>query len=480
MKRISLSEIIDECPGAVIVNESAGNQEAEVSGVSHDSRSVAKGDLFACISGEKHDGHIYAAEAVKEGADALLVERQLDLAVPQVVVSNVRKALGAASAAVYGHPSRKIKVVGVTGTAGKTTVTQALAQTLRACDASAGVIGTLDGSHTTPEAPEFQKTLSEMQGRGEEWACVEISSHGLEFGRVGGTEFAGSVFTNLSPEHLDFHEDMEQYFLAKRRLFDQTRGLSVVSVVDEWGKRLASELMKLDLQDVVAVDPDMIGNPNLDAAISSFTWRGHRVRTRLLGMFNLFNLLLVGETLKGFGFDENSIASGLEKVEPVRGRMEPVTVPGSDLAVIVDYSHKSEALAQALQTLRGFSGGRVWVVFGAGGDRDPQKRPLMGQIAAELADEVVVTSDNPRSEEPADIAAEIVSGIEAGSATPRVLLQRAEAIQFAIDHAADGDSILIAGKGHETYQIVGSEERPFDDVKAAKEALLERARTPRS
>jgi len=184
--------------------------------------------------------------------------------------------------------------------------------------------------------------------------------------------------------------------------------------------------------------------------------------------------------LKGFGFDENSIASGLEKVEPVRGRMEPVTVPGSDLAVIVDYSHKSEALAQALQTLRGFSGGRVWVVFGAGGDRDPQKRPLMGQIAAELADEVVVTSDNPRSEEPADIAAEIVSGIEAGSATPRVLLQRAEAIQFAIDHAADGDSILIAGKGHETYQIVGSEERPFDDVKAAKEALLERARTPRS
>jgi UDP-N-acetylmuramoyl-L-alanyl-D-glutamate--2,6-diaminopimelate ligase len=194
----------------------------------------------------------------------------------------------------------------------------------------------------------------------------------------------------------------------------------------------------------------------------------------------LFNLLLVGETLKGLGLEEEMIASGLEKVEPVRGRMELLAVPGSDIAVIVDYSHKPEPLALALRTLRSVSSGRVWVVFGAGGDRDPKKRPLMGQIAAELADEIVVTSDNPRSEDPSDIAKEIVSGMDRGSTSPKILLERTDAIQFAISHATKGDSILIAGKGHETYQITGSEQRPFDDTKVAKEALLAKLGTSHS
>ncbi len=480
MKRISLTEVADECRGALMADDTTTDERLEVSGVSHDSRSVAQGDLFACISGANYDGHNYATEAVTGGASALLVEQQLNLAIPQIVVPDVRKAVGLASAAVYGHPSKQMKVIGITGTAGKTTVSQAIAQTLKACGASAGVIGTLEGSHTTPEAPEFQKMLSQMQSRGDEWVCVEVSSHGLEFGRVQGTEFAASVFTNLSPEHLDFHEDMEQYFLAKRRLFEQRNSLAVVSVVDEWGRRLVGELQGIGHEDLVVVEPNMVENPTVDVEMSSFIWRGHQVRTRLLGMFNLFNLLLVGETLKGLGLEEEMIASGLEKVEPVRGRMELLAVPGSDIAVIVDYSHKPEPLALALRTLRSVSSGRVWVVFGAGGDRDPKKRPLMGQIAAELADEIVVTSDNPRSEDPSDIAKEIVSGMDRGSTSPKILLERTDAIQFAISHATKGDSILIAGKGHETYQITGSEQRPFDDTKVAKEALLAKLGTSHS
>lgn len=474
MKPISLAEIADECSGALMVDHATPDGRLEVSGVTHDSRSVTQGDLFVCIDGANHDGHSYAPEAIKGGAAALLVERQLNLAIPQIVVPNVRKAIGVTSAAIYGHPSKQMKVIGITGTAGKTTVAQATAQTLKACGASASVIGTLEGSHTTPEAPEFQKMLSQMQSRGDEWVCVEVSSHGLEFGRVHGTEFAASVFTNLSPEHLDFHDDMEQYFLAKRRLFDQRSALAVISVVDEWGKRLARELEEIEHKDLVVVESNKIENPTLNLEISGFSWRGHQIRTRLLGMFNLFNLLLVGETLKGLGLEEEIIASGLEKVEPVKGRMELLTAPRSDIAVIVDYSHKPEALAQALRTLRSVTSGRVWVVFGAGGDRDPKKRPLMGQIAAELADEIVVTSDNPRSEDPSDIAKEIVSGMDGENTTPKIFLERADAIQFAIGHAGKGDSILIAGKGHETYQITGSEQIPFDDTKVAKEALLTR------
>ena len=477
MKRISLAEIAHQCPGARMVDGTATDEIVKISGVNHDSRSVGQGDLFACISGAEHDGHSYAIEAINGGAAALLVERELNLAIPQVVVPDVRKSIGFASAAVYGHPSKQMKVIGITGTAGKTTVAQALAQTLKACGESAGVIGTLEGSHTTPEAPEFQKKLSQMQSRGDEWVCVEVSSHGLEFGRVQGTEFAASVFTNLSPEHLDFHKDMEQYFLAKRRLFDQRSGLAVVSVADKWGKRLVRELQEIRHQGLVAVEPSMVENPKLNVQRSSFIWRGHQIRTRLLGRFNLSNLLLVGETLKGLGLEEEMVASGLEKVEPIKGRMELVTVPGSEIAVIVDYSHKPEALAQALRTLRSVSSGHVWVVFGAGGDRDPQKRPLMGQIAAELADEIVVTSDNPRSEDPSDIAEQIVSGMDERSTGPKILLERAEAIQFAVNHATTGDSVLIAGKGHETYQITGTEQRPFDDTKVAQEALLKRVGT---
>jgi len=477
MNSTPLTEIADHCKGVQIALRDALAEGVGVSGVCHDSRVVAEGDLFACITGAEHDGHAHALDAIRQGAVALLVERQLDLDVPQLIVPDVRKAVGYASSAVYGYPSTKLKVIGVTGTAGKTTVAHALAETLQATDSPAGVLGTLEGHHTTPEAPDFQKALSRIHSQGNEWACVEVSSHGLDYGRVEGTEFAGAVFTNLSVEHLDFHQDMETYFLAKRRLFERSTGLAVVAVVDLWGERLANELKTSQHQELVVVKPNMVENPVLDVEASTFEWRGLKIRTPLLGLFNMFNLVVVGETLKGFGIDDEVVAGGLETVKPVKGRMEPVAVPGSDLAVIVDYSHKPEALAQALNAVRSFSAGRVWLVFGAGGNRDSAKRPLMGQIASELADEIIVTSDNPRSEEPSEIAAEIVSGIKIETAKSKVLLDRADAIHFAVNRAQSGDSILIAGKGHETYQEIGNEQRPFDDVKVAKEALLERVRT---
>ena len=480
MNSTPLTEVADQCNGTPIGVPETPLQDVGVSGVCHDSRVVAQGDLFACISGAEHDGHLYASEAITQGAAALLVERQLDVAVPQLLVPDVRKAVGYAASAVYGYPSTKLKVIGVTGTAGKTTVVHALAETLQATALPAGVLGTLEGTHTTPEAPDFQKALSNMHKRGDEWACVEVSSHGLEYGRVEGTEFAAAVFTNLSAEHLDFHQDMETYFLAKRRLFEQTNGVAVVGVVDEWGERLANEIRELGHQELVVVKPNMVEGPVLGVATSSFEWRGHKVRTPLLGSFNMFNLVIVGETLVSLGIEDEVVAQGLGEVRPVKGRMEPLRVQGSDISVIVDYSHKPEALSVALEAVRRFSTGRVWVVFGAGGNRDSTKRPLMGQIASELADEIIVTSDNPRFEEPSEIAEQIVGGIEGGTARSKVLLDRAEAIHFAVNHAESGDSILIAGKGHETYQLIGSEERPFDDVEMAKEAIQVRVGTPTS
>ncbi|MDP7068684.1 MAG: UDP-N-acetylmuramoyl-L-alanyl-D-glutamate--2,6-diaminopimelate ligase [Acidimicrobiales bacterium] len=474
MAGISLEEITQVCGEASLVNTEGSSSELRIVGISHDSRLVAEGDLFACIPGTRSDGHAHAAEALMGGAAALLVERRLEYAVPQILVSDVRKVIGPVAATVYGNPSNSMRVVGVTGTAGKTTTVHALAEALEACGAQAGVIGTLDGGHTTPEAPEMQRALASMRDSAKEWACVEVSSHGLDFGRVEGVEFAATVFTNLSAEHLDFHKDMEAYYQAKRRLFHKESQYAIISIIDDWGKRLVTELKGLGHEGLVVVDPEMVQSPKLEADGSTFVWRGHQIKSALLGKFNLLNLLIAGETLRAFGWDEDAIAQGLERVSPVKGRMEPVVVPDSGVAVVVDYSHKPQALAEALKAVRDLSGGRVWVVFGAGGERDAAKRPLMGEIAGTLADEIVITSDNPRSESAEAIAKDIVTGIGSGGTHYRVVLDRAEAIHLAIRDAEIGDIVLVAGKGHETHQIVGEQRRPFDDVSVSNEALLSR------
>ncbi len=474
MPGTSLEEIISSCRGASLANLDDPANILRVTGVTHDSRKVTQGDLFACVTGVNDDGHQYADEAVRGGARALLVERKLENVVPQIVVPNVREALGPASSIIYGEPSKSLNVIGVTGTAGKTTTVHALAQTLEACGKEAGVIGTLSGIHTTPEAPDLQRSLAVMRDNKKEWACLEVSSHALEFGRVKAVNFAATVFTNLSPEHLDFHKDMEAYFQAKRRLFDSESPIAVVSTSDAWGKRLASELQGAGHQGLVIADPELIENPKLEPSGSSFVWRGQEVKSSFLGGFNLMNLLVTAETLRALGWQQEAIVDGLQQISPVKGRMEPVTVPDSDVAVIVDYSHKPEALKEALQSVRGLCDRRIWVVFGAGGDRDPSKRPLMGEIARQLADEIVVTSDNPRSEVPIEIAKEIAAGIAIGATPYRIVLDRAEAIHEAIAEALPGDLVLVAGKGHESYQIIGGQTLPFDDVSVSQDALTRR------
>ena len=474
MAGISLEEIVMACQGASLSNLEDPESSIQVTGVTLDSRAVTQGDLFACVIGVHDDGHQYADEAVRKGACALLVERKLEHAIPQILVPNVREALGPASSVIHGEPSKKLKVIGVTGTAGKSTTVQVLADVLERCGTTADVLGTLTGDYTTPEAPELQRSLAKIRDENKEWACLEVSSHALEFDRVKGVDFEATVFTNLSPEHLDFHEDMEAYFQAKRRLFDFECPVAVVAVSDAWGKRLASELRGIGHEGLVVVDPQLIGNPKLTRSGSSFVWRGQEIETPFLGAFNLMNLLVAAETLRALGWQQEVIVEGLAHVSPVKGRMEPVTVPNSDLVVIVDYSHKPEALKEALRAVRGLCDRRLWVVFGAGGDRDPSKRPLMGAIATQLADEIIVTSDNPRSEVPIEIANEIAEGVGSSGTPYRIVLDRGEAIDTAITEAQPGDLVLIAGKGHETYQIVGEQRLPFDDAAVSRDALMRR------
>jgi|TARA_B110001454_G_scaffold29793_2_gene29147 UDP-N-acetylmuramoyl-L-alanyl-D-glutamate--2,6-diaminopimelate ligase len=468
----SLAEIVAQSGGQLLTQSPLEMGEVRLSGVSHDSRVARNGDLFACISGDQHDGHLFAAEALRAGALALLVERELDDAIPQVVVPNVRKALGPVAASIYGEPSKHLKVVGVTGTAGKTTTTQALAEVLKSCGESSSSMGTLDGQRTTPEAPELQRSFARLLKSGTDWVCMEVSSHGLELGRVDGTHFAAALFTNLSPEHLDFHGDMDAYFRAKRRLFDERTETAIVSVGDEWGRRLARELGTS--REVVEVDPKLIQDPRVTANGATFMWRDQEIETTLVGYFNLLNLLMAAETLNALRFDRADIARGLRQVQPVRGRMEPVSVARSDVCVLVDYAHKPAALSEALKAARSITAGSVWVVLGAGGDRDQKKRSMMGEIAAGLADEVIVTSDNPRSEDPADIANQIIVGTQRGRARSQIILDRADAIHLAIGEAVAGDLILVAGKGHETHQTIGQERRPFDDVAVCEQALATR------
>ncbi|HCB37717.1 MAG TPA: UDP-N-acetylmuramoyl-L-alanyl-D-glutamate--2,6-diaminopimelate ligase, partial [Acidimicrobiaceae bacterium] len=384
-----------------------------VSDVTHDSRQVRPGMLFACVAGANHDGHDFASEAVHAGAAALLVSRRLDsLTVPQLVVPDVRAALGPCAAAVHGHPSRRVCTIAVTGTAGKTTVSHALAAVLNAAGRRCAVLGTLHGTHTTPEATDLNRWLAARTaaGAGRPHAVVEVSSHALALGRVDAVEFAAGVFTNLSPEHLDFHGGMDAYFDAKVSLFDGRSALAVVNVGDEWGGRLRARIA--DRTPVHAYSPDDMTDVESSLAGLRFTWRGRRLASRLVGRANVENLAAVAATALALGLDEDAVAAGLEAVEPVPGRMQPVSAAAPGATVLVDYAHKPGALAAALAGARELTGvrepacdaGRLWVVFGAGGNRDHDKRAEMGRVAAELADVVVVTTDNPRTESAAAIA----------------------------------------------------------------------------
>src|SRR3954454_2745516 len=440
--------------------EVVGRAPVEVRDLAYDARTVTPGAVFFCVPGSQADGHDFARDAVAHGAVALVVERPLDVDVPQVVVRNARAAMAPAADVFFGEPTRELEVVGVTGTSGKTTTSHLLFAILAAAGRRPGLLGTVEARgggerrgvvRTTPEAIELQRVFREMLDAGDRSCAMEASSHASVLHRLDRVRFAVLVFTNLSQDHLDFHGDMESYFEAKRQLFlAEPRPLGVVNVGDDYGRRLAQEL------------PEAITFSAADATALD------GIDLKLRGRFNVENALGALYAARSLGIDDDAIRRGLESVRGVPGRFESVDV-GQPFHVIVDYAHKPDALEKVLRAARELAGERhVICVVGAGGDRDRGKRTVMGRLASELADVAIVTSDNPRSEDPEAIAAEIVSG---AAGEVEVELDRAAAIGRAVALAEPGDVVLIAGKGAEQGQEFADRTVPFDDREAAKEAL---------
>ncbi len=455
--------------GSGLLVQTVGDTSVDVGPVSMDSRKVAPGSLFACVPGTSVDGHAYAVSAVAEGAVALLCEHPLGLPVPQVVVTSVRQAMGPVCDVAYGHPSRDLLVAGVTGTNGKTTTCAFLASIFEASGWRARTIGTLTSRRTTPEAPDLHALLAEWRDRGGRAVAVEVSSHALDQHRTDAVTFAAGVFTNLSPEHLDYHHTMDAYFEAKARLFAPGRvGVAVVNGADPWGRRLA-ERVASGGDRLVTFSPADATQLQMEPGRSTFVWRGRPVTIRLGGAFNVTNAVAAAVCAEAMGAGTDAIVEGLAALESVEGRFQMVD-QGQPFAVIVDYAHTPDGLAQVLEAARQICAGRLVVVFGAGGDRDREKRPLMGAAAAAHADLVLVTSDNPRSEDPDSIIAEVISGA-AGAPNVRSETDRASAIATALATASSGDVVVIAGKGHEKGQEIGGRVQPFDDVEVASSAL---------
>jgi UDP-N-acetylmuramoyl-L-alanyl-D-glutamate--2,6-diaminopimelate ligase len=424
----------------------------DVADLAYDTRAVREGSLFFCVRGSRVDGHELAPQAVEAGATALVVERRLDLPVPQLQVASARAAMPAAAVAFFGDPSAQLEVVAVTGTNGKTTTAFLLDAILTAAGRRPALLTNIArriGGESratglnTPEAIDLQRLFREMVDAGDSACVMEATSIASAQGRLEGTRFAVLVFTNLTQDHLDFHGTMDDYFAAKRALFDQAER-AVVNVGDEWGRRLAAELPGAA---TFTPDDDLGG-----------------IDLKLRGAFNRANAAGAVAAARALGIGDDAIREGIESVAGVPGRFESVDA-GQPFAVIVDYAHTPDSLANVLRAARSVDNGRVIVVFGAGGDRDREKRPLMGRTAAELADRAIVTTDNPRSEDPAVIAAEVAHG------TLEVIVDRREAIAAALADAKAGDVVVIAGKGADTEMELDGHSIPFDDRGVALELL---------
>lgn len=446
----------------------------EITSVDFDSRAVHRGSLFCCVPGEHTDGHLHAAGAVAAGAVSLLCEHFVDLDVPQarVAAGAIRPAMATVASSFYDHPSRAMTMVGVTGTNGKTTVTQLVGAILTEAGIPTGVVGTLGGARTTPEAPLLQSHLAALRSGGTRAVAMEVSSHGLALHRVDGIRFDVAAFTNLSRDHLDHHRTMEEYFEAKAVLFAPERSkLAVVNVDDPWGRRLADRIAEKRLIPVRRSDASDLA---MSVGSSSFRWRGHRLTVPLSGRFNVENAVMAATIATSLGAEMDDVRAGLAAVSPIAGRME-VIASEHPFSVLVDFAHTPAGLEAALSSARDLAGGaRVICVFGCGGDRDPGKRPEMGGVAARLADAIVLTSDNPRGEDPDVIIEQVRAGIDAvGKAGLEVVVEpdRRRAIGAAVGVARTGDVVVIAGKGHETTQVVGDQALPFDDRQEAMEAL---------
>jgi UDP-N-acetylmuramoyl-L-alanyl-D-glutamate--2,6-diaminopimelate ligase len=462
----------------------------EITSVVHDSRLVTPGSLYACLRGEHFDGHGFAAEAVRSGATAVLADHRLDeldvvddsaAAIPQIVVDDTRLRLGPLAAEIAGHPSRSLTTVGITGTNGKTTTAALLAAIFEAAQQPCGVVGTLQGARTTPEAPELQATLRGFVTDAKTAAVLEVSSHALAMHRVDGTEFDAVVFTNLGHDHLDLHGSYEAYFRAKARLFDASfANLGVVNVGDAHG-RLIADTAASDRPghefDVVAYSVADISDVEVTTSAHRYVWRGRQVQVPMGGDFNVANSLAALTTAVELGIDPDVAIAGVAALTSVPGRFEVIDSAESrrrGISVVVDYAHTPDGLGRVLEAARAVvgAGGSLTVVFGCGGNRDRDKRPVMGAVAAAAADRVFVTSDNPRSEPAQQIIDEILAGITPDQdADVAALVDRRDAIGEAIAAAAAGDVVVLAGKGHERTQEFADRTIDFDDRAVAREFL---------
>ena len=451
--------------------ELVGDAETRITDVTHSTASVTPGALFVCVVGERVDGHQLAQQAIDAGAVALLVERRLPISVPQIVVADTRQTQGIVAAAFWGFPSDDLLMIAVTGTNGKTTTAHLLGSILRQHGLRTEVMGTLSGARTTAESTELQRQLAQYVERRIQAVVMEVTSHAMVLHRVEGTHFALSIFTNLTPEHLDFHGTMESYFAAKASLFTSTfTSVGVVNYDDVYGRLIA------DTNEIQCVPFSVHDVQNISATASSheFSWKTHHVKVNVGGKFNISNSLAAVTAAVQLGVSETDIVVGLAAAETVPGRFEQVR-SSTGFDVVIDYAHTPDALQRVLLAAREVVGTKqqVVVVFGCGGDRDSEKRPLMGAIAAKFADCVVVTSDNPRSESPATITQNIIDGVGALNANTIIAteIDRRLAIQFALKSARSGDIVVIAGKGHEKTQTIGNDVLPFDDVATVKEIL---------
>lgn len=474
-----------------------GDPSTVVTGIAVDSRKVAAGDLFFCISGTADDGHRYAPQAVAVGAAALVVERVLDIEIPQIVVKDARYTLAVLANAYYEHPSEQMRLIGVTGTNGKTTTTFLIEKILADAGLSTGVIGTIEMryagethpmSGTTPSAYELQRSLRDMVNKDVKACAIEVSSHALHQGRVQGCHFRTAIFTNLTQDHLDYHGTMEAYREAKGLFFsrlgntfsekEQERSYAVLNADDEASRYFRSITSAETIMYGMHEDADVRASDiRITAKGTSFhvdTFRGsQRVELKMVGKFNVYNALAAICAGLIEGIELADIVASLESVPGVAGRVEAVDA-GQPFSVIVDYAHTPDGLENVLATVKEFAEGHIYCVFGCGGDRDRKKRPIMGQIAAKYADYLLVTSDNPRTEDPELILLDIEAGLkehQVASDRYELIVDRRAAITKAIEMASPKDVVLIAGKGHETYQLIGKDILDFDDRLVAGEAI---------
>ncbi|ALA69274.1 UDP-N-acetylmuramoylalanyl-D-glutamate--2,6-diaminopimelate ligase [Geobacillus stearothermophilus 10] len=460
-----------------------------------DSRRVAPGSLFFCLKGFTVDGHDFAEEAVARGAAAIVAERPLSVDVPVVLVSDSRRAMAILADAFYGRPTHRLHLIGVTGTNGKTTTTSIMEQIARKAGKKTGLIGTVHikvgdrsypAANTTPESLILQRTFKQMVDEGVEFVAMEVSSHALHQGRVHGCDYDVAVFTNLTQDHLDYHGTMEEYRNAKGLLFaqlgnryDERRPKFAVlnhdDPVSQYYKHMtAAPIVTYGMREKSDVMAEQIRMTAGGMAFRLCTPHGSAaVETKLVGSFNVYNILAAAAACLASGFSLETIAAALADVEPVPGRFETVD-EGQNFTIIVDYAHTPDSLENALKTVRQLAKRNVYVVIGCGGDRDRSKRPLMAQVAVRYADVAIFTSDNPRSEDPKQILRDMEAGVSAEIGKHVTIPDREEAIRYAIGQAQEGDVVLIAGKGHETYQIIGNDVIEFDDRAVARAAVKER------